>query len=81
MSLVKEMGCAYAVHEYGTNKSRSCRDPNILPLTIALKFVFRLSICDMHFDVCVVQPVDGCKVAEGVAEGLAEDVLCAKLKS
>lgn len=38
-----------------------------------LKFVFQLSICDVHFDVYGVWPMDGWKVAE--------DVLCTKWKS
>lgn len=80
MSLVKEMGLVYAVHEYGARKFQILQGPQCRAFNnrVVLQSVLQLSICDMHFDVYVVQSVDGCKLAEGV---YMQDVLCEKLKS
>ena len=66
MSLLKKMGLVYAVHEYGTTKSQILQGPQCGASNnrVILKSVFQSSICDMHFDVYVVQSVDGCKLAE-----------------
>lgn len=83
MSVVTEMGFVYAVHKYGTRKFQILQEPQCGASNnrVTLNSVFHLSICDMHFDVCVVQSVDVCKLAERGAEGLAEDVLREKLKA
>ena len=56
MSLVKEMGLVYAVHEYSTRKFQILQGPQCSASNngVILKSVFQLSICDMHFDVYVV---------------------------
>lgn len=56
MSLVKETGLVCAVHEYGTRNFQNLQGPQcgVSKNSIILKSVLQLSICDMHFDFCVV---------------------------